>query len=354
VSPGFFKRKARAPSDTEFRGPLDLVPGDRVLYYQQELTLAGVLFLVNGKERRCQYHFLNAEENHAVLVFDGGPEPRITLEYPLPEKERPDATGDTLDLEDTAFTLKSAFDATAFRIGGIPVEKGAAASCRLYEDEDDMEVLAVEDWGGYVEVRKGSAIHENELVVKRQRDEDDWEIKPPPRIDLRSLNEARRATQIAERERAETQEAADLAAAREKLAAFEEEPELIEDEDAVSLSEIVDPQFRFAEEYAPDLGADTDLPSLEAPPAAEDPFSNVFGDEDQEDSSENTPDDPYQEYMEDEREGEFGESTGGEDASTALEPHPLLRPTDDPTSFLTEDTEDELLNAGVYEDDDDD
>ena len=28
MSPGFFKKKAKPPSDTEFRGPLDLVPGE--------------------------------------------------------------------------------------------------------------------------------------------------------------------------------------------------------------------------------------------------------------------------------------------------------------------------------------
>jgi len=371
VSPGFFKKKAKAPSDSEFRGPLDLVPGDRVLYYQQEFTLAGVIFLVRGKERRCQYHFLDASEMHVVLAFEPGPDPQITLEHALAQEDHPDVSGDAIDLDGTTFVLKTTLDVTAFCIGGIPGEKGSAAACRAYEDEDEMEVLNVEDWGGYVEIRKGEVIHENELVVRRQRDEDDWEIKPPPRIDLRSLNEARRSRQLAETRATEQQKVDELAAAREKLAAFSEEPEPVEDADAVALSDIVDPAFRFVDDradcaYAEDeeiTGQEvamedpypsTELPSLEADPAPADPFQNIFEGEEQEDVVEFTPD-PYQAYMEDEREDDFPDSAqdADEEEPAALEPNPRFGSSDGPRSYLTEDTTENFLNAGVYEDDED-
>jgi len=374
VSPGFFRKKAKAPSDAEFRGPLDLVPGDRVHYYQQEFTLAGTVFLVKGKERRCQYHFLDGSGMHVVLAFDAGPEPQITLERPLLEADRPDTTQDRLDLDDTTLALKTAMDFTAFCIGGIPPEKGSKATCRFYWDEDEMEVLTAEDWNGYIEVRRGEVIHENELVVRRQRDEDDWEIKPPPRIDLRSLNEARRAKQIAEQEVAQRRKTDEMADARQKLAAFAEAPEPVDDEDAVALSEIIDPQFRFGESLPEDdtaAGAppDEDLPaddsSTEAPAAAadpppieppepEDPFQSIFEDAEEQGSVPDYTPDPYQAYMEDEREEDFPEDAVDDaEAPPAPVPDPRVPTEDASSSYLNRDRSDEFLSAGIFGDDED-
>jgi hypothetical protein len=310
---------------------------------------------VKGKVRRCQYHFLDADEQHVVLAFDAGADPQITLERPLAEEDHPDATGETVEYDDTEFRRKDTIEASAFCIGGIPGEKGAAADCSFFEDEDEMEVLVREDWGGYVEIRRGEVIHENELVVKRQRDEDDWDIKPPPRIDLRSLNESRRAKQLAEREEKQREEEDALASAREKLAAFHDEAPGDEDEDAVSLSEIVDLQFRFGECPAEDpTPEETELPPVESEsvPTSDDPFRSVFEEEPPGEDAEYTPD-PYQAYMEEERETDFSEAIDGEDTPPELSTDPLFRSGDGPREFLTEDTTDDFLNAGVYDEDED-
>jgi len=380
VAAALFRRKARPPSDDEFRGPFNLEPGDRVLYYQQEFTLAGVIYLVNGKERRCQYHFLDADEMHFVISFGVGPDPTISLERPIPEEDHPDLDGDAVTHDDTTFRLRTNFDATAFALGGIPAEKGDSAGCRHFDDEDELESLVVEDWGGYLEVRHGELVHENELVIKRQRDEEDWEIKPPPRIDLRSLNEARRSKQLEAREAEQRQQADELAAAREKLAAFHDDTAWEEDEDAVGLSDIVDLSYRFADEEADEEPVAEPESTVEdfAEPVAEepaepapkeepdgDPFSDVFGEtpsgptldpyEDYLEPEDPLPD-PYQEYMEPEREAQFeeeeAESGEEEEAPPALEPNPVKTSPDAPSAFLTDDSNDQFLGAALFEEED--
>ncbi|MEN8148985.1 MAG: hypothetical protein ABFS86_04130 [Planctomycetota bacterium] len=356
-----FKRKPKAPNEAEFRGPLDIFPGDRVLYYQQELTLAGVIILAQRKERRCQYHFLDADGLHTVIAFGAGDDPRITLEHALAEDDRPDHSEDTLDLDGTTFALEPVLEAYAFRFGGIPMEKRETATCRTFVDEDEMEILVAEDWHGYVEVRRGEAIHENELVVKRQRDGEDWEIKPPPQIDLRSLNEARRSKQIEARAKVERAQVDDLAAARAKLAAFEDDAPLEEDEGLVNLSEIVDVHQRFEEEEpapppaeppAGELPAEEPAEEEPAEPvrtvSADDPFSSVF-EEDEVDRAA----DPYQDYMDPEREGEFGEETPAPVESGPLFPEAEAE-AEKPEEKPVDEEREEFLNAGIFGDDEDD
>jgi hypothetical protein len=370
MSFGLFKRKPRAPAEHEWGGPLDLVPGDRVTYYQQELTLAGVVFLAEAKNRHCQYHFLDQEERHVVIAFSSGPDPVISIEHPIPEEGHPSIEAEVFKHEDTTFKRGEETAFTAFSFGGIPTEKGDEVKVTAYEDEDELAVLRVEDWDGYVEVRAGDFIHENELVLHRQRDEDEWDIKPPPRIDLRSLNEARRAKQMARKKVVEEKKKSDLDAAREKLAAFEGEEEIPEDpEDVVALSDIVDPSYRFTDEARLETSAAPEpaesresLEDLDAPIPAPtpsgsgpafpfeddggDPFEQEFG----ADETFDPAPDPYMEYVENEREEEFAE-VFTDVGLPPLEPNPLNSQKDSVKNFLTEESTDEFINAGVEEED---
>jgi hypothetical protein len=288
-----------------------------------------------------------------VVAFSAGDDPVISIQHPLAEEEHPSPEEETFRHGDTTFQRGESMDFTAFSFGGIPSEKRDQVTVTAYEDEDELAVLFVEDWDGYLEVRAGDFIHENELVLHRQRDEDEWEIKPPPRIDLRSLNEARREKQLDQQKQAEKQQKSDLEMAREKLAAFEGDEEIPEDpEDVVALSEIVDPAYRFAEEPVEEEPL---APAPETPPEPgpafpfadepEDPFEKEFG----ADEGFDPAPDPYMEYMETERDEEFADAFGVEDLPP-LDPH-SMGSADTPEDFLTAEKTDEFINAGVEEED---
>lgn len=237
---GFLKSLFHAKNDLgdlqpDLRGPLNLGPGDSVRYYQEQYSVTGVIVLVEGLETRYQYFLATPDAERRILTAEDDRELVLTLQKIVGD-ELPDYDGgDSLDWDGRPLQLTNRGRAAAWCLGDLPPERIDEVAYREFEDDDEEALLVLEHWGQHVEVRTGEIAHEGEFTFERQG-RPDFEIKAPPRIDLRALSEARNAERESAARRSVESDQAELAAVREKLRnlALEEaaEPEEGEEEEA--------------------------------------------------------------------------------------------------------------------------
>ena len=91
-----------------------------------------------------------------------------------------------------AYTRSHEGTAQTLCVGDIPPEKSGIVETLEFEDGDGIRLLVQEQWGDFAELRSGEYVHEGEIVIHRQGD-DEYVARPPPNVDLKSMNEARRA-----------------------------------------------------------------------------------------------------------------------------------------------------------------
>jgi len=214
---GLFRAKGKLDvSQPDLRGPLNLGPGDSVSYYQDAYSVTGVIVLVEGIETRYQYFLATPSAERRILTAEQDRDLTLTLQQ-IVEETLPDYDGgDAIEWNGEPLQLTNRGRAEAWCLGDLPPEKVNEVAYREFEDDEEEALLVLEHWGQTLEVRTGEVVHEGEFTFERQG-HPEFEIKAPPRIDLRTLSEARHARQEnAAREGIESAQA-ELAAVRERL-----------------------------------------------------------------------------------------------------------------------------------------
>ncbi len=207
----------------DLRGPLDLDVGDRVEYYQRSFTVTGILRLREKGEQRTQYHLRDGGGELWVLEAESDRELVLSLQRPVDPGLLPPEAGPDLLWEERRLTPVHEGSAEVRHRGEIPPGKVRRVRYREYQDEAEEVLLVVEWWAHHVEVRSGEFIHEAELSLHR-RGQEDFDPRPPPRVDIQALADARRAIEEAGLPPEEAAPPPDLAEARRKLAALGDAP----------------------------------------------------------------------------------------------------------------------------------
>lgn len=189
-----FRREGGAVAP-ELRGPLDLGPGDRVDYYQRGYYVTGVVALAADGLTIHQYGLRDADGTDAILSVDAanGDEPVLSLQEIVPEDARPEVGPDGIVVGGAPLRRVREVAARALVAGDVRPEKSGEVRVVAYEDDEEIRVVVAETWPGYVEVRAGEYLYENELDFRREGQEERFEVRPPPKLDRRSILEARRA-----------------------------------------------------------------------------------------------------------------------------------------------------------------
>jgi hypothetical protein len=195
MSFGFLKNllsRDRGAASPDLAGPLRLAPGDRVLYYQRAFLMTGIVALTGGDRRFWQYRLRDEGGDEAVLIVADGAERALSLQSILPPGAGPEDGSEEIVHNGVRFRRVADGAATTFATGDVSPEKTGTVRWAEYRDEDDIRVLFHETWPDSVEVRAGESLYENELELRRAGEEERFDVRPPPRLDRRSILEARR------------------------------------------------------------------------------------------------------------------------------------------------------------------
>ena len=187
-----FRRESADKIDSaDLRGPLDLGPGDQVRYYRREFEVAGVVALhQKGCVRRFRYHLVSGEGERLVLSATADPELRLSLQRSVEPERIPDPTDEVITLQGRELSLADEGIAQAETVGVLHSNVTGTVSFREYEDEDQEACVVLEGIEGIVTARIGETLFESEIETHRLG-EVNYELKALPRVDRKSLNEAR-------------------------------------------------------------------------------------------------------------------------------------------------------------------
>ena len=154
----------RADSGTaDSKGPLGLMPGDVISYYQERFRVTGIRILKNESGQLFHYRLLAEDGAVAVLGARNADTDTWTLEKVTTGLDV-DWSADSLKgPEGDAFALSSSGRCSIRQFGDTGFSEAQQVSFRRFADEDEEQMIVLEDYGVGREVRVADPIFEGEL-----------------------------------------------------------------------------------------------------------------------------------------------------------------------------------------------
>ncbi len=144
------------------KGPLGLVPGDVVTYYQERFVVSGVRYLQGDGSAVFHYCMRDAQGVWVVLAADDCPDPVFSLQRRV--EATVDWDADVLeDVADEPFRIVQRGKSKVRLFGDTGLPPTRSVKYREYEDSEGERMLVLEDYGSAREIRVGEPVYDGEL-----------------------------------------------------------------------------------------------------------------------------------------------------------------------------------------------
>ncbi len=145
------------------KGPLGLMPGDEISYYQERFHVTGIRIIEDAQPPLFHYRLEGLGGGSAVLAARDTNVDSWTLER-VTEELAVDWKADSMKgPEGDAFRLAANGACAIRQFGSTGFDAAQQVSFRRYTDEDEEQTIVLEDFGVGREVRVGDPVFEGEL-----------------------------------------------------------------------------------------------------------------------------------------------------------------------------------------------